>query len=663
MFQWWHHLRLRNQARDVLSRVKKLSLSTSGASLAEQVTQLRWLAKSGHSLRSLLPQAFALGVEASRRVLGKTHYPVQIMGGIALIEGYIAEMQTGEGKTLTAVLPALLRSLPGRGCHVLTANEYLAKRDAEEMGRVFKELGLTTGCVEEEMDDAARIPQYQCDITYGTATQIGFDFLRDRLKRGAEPNEGPRAASSQLGTASGVVQRELYFALVDEADSILIDEAKTPLIIGIETKEKASIESLYRWANQAAHTLKVREDFEIDDRKRLLDLTDEGCRKVILLSKPIVMDQIDMETIYQHIERALTSIHLFQRDRDYVVVDGKEVAIVDEGTGRVMEGRKWQDGLHQAIEVKEGISLSAQTGSAARVTIQSLFRRYEHLCGMTGTARPAKRELKRVYNLPMIVIPTNKPCVRRGLPTRVFATLDAKWKAVAKSTQEMMQQGRPVLIGTPSVEASIGLSEILRDLGVKHRVLNAYEHEKESEIVAQAGLLGQVTISTNMAGRGTDILLGGKKLELIDFEKYPEEQREQFYNEWLARHKIVEDEVRCSGGLHVIATEMHSSARIDRQLVGRAARQGDPGTYQFFLSLEDELLRVLSPQQRDSIKKKARPDASGEVSASWRKKFEKTQAALEKLHTRQRKQQLEHEKQRATRYHKLRLDPFIELTD
>ena len=663
MFQWWHHLRLRNQARDVLARARKLSLSTSGPSLAEQVNQLRWLAKSGHHLRSLLPQAFALGVEASRRVLGKTHYPVQIMGGIALIEGYIAEMQTGEGKTLTAVLPALLRSLPGRGCHVLTANEYLAKRDAEEMGRVFQELGLTTGCVEEEMDDAARIPQYQCDITYGTATQIGFDFLRDRLKRGAEPNEGPRAASSQLGTASGVVQRELYFALVDEADSILIDEAKTPLIIGIETKDAASIESLYRWADQAARTLKIRQDFEIDDRKRLLDLTDEGCRKVILLSKPIVMDQIDMETIYQHVERALTSIHLFQRDRDYVVVDGKEVAIVDEGSGRVMEGRKWQDGLHQAIEVKEGISLSAQTGSAARVTIQSLFRRYEHLCGMTGTARPAKRELKRVYNLPMIVIPTNKPCIRRGLPTRVFATLDAKWKAVAKSTLEMTQQGRPVLIGTPSVEASIGLSEILRDQGIKHRVLNAYEHEKESEIVAQAGLPVQVTISTNMAGRGTDILLGGKKLELMDFEKYPEEQREQFYNEWLGKHKLVEDEVRRSGGLHVIATEMHSSARIDRQLVGRAARQGDPGTFQFFLSLEDELLRVLSPQQREAIQKKARPDTSGEVPSSWRKKFEKTQAALEKLHTRQRKQQLEHEKQRSTRYHKLRLDPFIELTD
>jgi len=663
MFQWWHHMRWQLQARDVLSRAVELSRSQSGLSLAAQVTQLRWLAKSGHRLNSLLPKAFALGVEASRRVLGKTHYPVQVIGGIALIEGYIAEMQTGEGKTLTAVLPALLRALPGRGCHVLTANEYLAKRDAEEMGRVFKELGLTTGCIEEDMDDEARIPQYQCDITYGTATQFGFDFLRDRLKRGAEPNEGPKVASAQLGAASGVVQRELYFALIDEADSILIDEAKTPLIIGIETKDAASIESLYRWADHAARILKANVDYEIDDRKRLLDLTDAGCRRVILLSKPIVMDQIDMETIYQHVERALTSIHLFQKDRDYVVVDGKEIAIVDEGSGRVMEGRKWQDGLHQAIEVKEGIKLSAQTGSAARITIQSLFRRYEHLCGMTGTARPARRELKRVYKLPMAVIPTNKPCIRRGLPTRVFATLDAKWKAVAKSTLEVMLQGRPVLIGTPSVEASIGLSEILRDLNITHRVLNAYEHAKESDIVSQAGLPGQVTISTNMAGRGTDILLGGKQLDPSELERYPEEQREQFRKEWEVKHKAIEAQVRTAGGLHVIATEMHSSARIDRQLVGRAARQGDPGTYQFFLSLEDELLRVLPPAERESIKAKGSPDAAGEVSASWRKKFEKTQVNLEKLHTKQRRDQLEHEKQRSTRYHKLRLDPFIELTD
>lgn len=662
MLEWWHMSRWQKQAREVIARTARLAQSKSGPSLADQVQELKWRARSGHSLMSLLPEAFALGVEASRRVLGKTHYPVQIVGGIALVEGYIAEMQTGEGKTLSAVLPALLRALPGRGCHILTANEYLAQRDAVEMGQVFTALGLTTGCVEEEMDDAARTPQYQCDITYGTATQIGFDFLRDRLKRGAEPNEGPQAASSRLGAASGVVQRELYFALVDEADSILIDEAKTPLIIGLETKDSTAIESLYRWSDQAARALQVNEDYEIDDRKRLLDLTDAGTRKVILISKPIVMDQIDMETIYQHVERALTARFLFQRDRDYVVND-EEVSIVDEGSGRVMEGRKWQDGLHQAIEVKEGVKLTPQTGSAARITIQSLFRRYEFLAGMTGTARPARSELKRVYKLPMVVIPTNKPCIREGLPTRVFATLDAKWKAVAHATKEIVDQGRPVLIGTPSVEASVGLSEILRDLRIPHRVLNAYRHAEESEIVAQAGLPGQVTISTNMAGRGTDILLGGKHRERKELERFPEELREQIGEEWEGKRQMLEDMVRKSGGLHVIATEMHSSARIDRQLVGRTARQGDPGTYQFFLSLEDELLRVLPPAERAAIQASSQPDASGQVSSSWISKFEKTQAILEKLHTKQRKQQLEQEKQRSTRYHKLRLDPFIELTD
>jgi preprotein translocase subunit SecA len=630
MFEWIHHARLRSQAHAILARADELARASGGPSLKEQTLRLKWLAKSGHSLKSLLPEAFALGIEASRRVLGKKHYPVQIMGGIAMIDGYIIEMQTGEGKTLTAVLPAMLRALPGRGCHVLTANEYLATRDAEEMGQVFRELGLSTGCVCEEMEDADRIPEYQCDITYGTATQVGFDFLRDRLKRGADPNEGPRIASAQLGAASGVVQRELYFALIDEADSILIDEAKTPLIIGLETKDAASIESLYRWSDHAARMLKAGPDFEIDDRKRLLDLTDEGCRKVILMSKPIVLDQIDMETIYQHVEKALSARYLFQRDRDYVVDDG-EIAIVDEGTGRVMEGRKWQDGLHQAIEVKESVKMTAQTGSAARITVQSLFRRYEHLAGMTGTARPARRELKRVYKLPMIVVPTNKPCIRRGLPTRVFISLEAKWKAVAQSAQELVAKGRAILIGTPSVEASMGLSKILDQASVTHRVLNAYRHAEESEIVAQAGQPGRVTVSTNMAGRGTDILL--------------------------------ENSVRQAGGLHVIATEMHTSARIDRQLVGRAARQGDPGTYQFFLSLEDELLRVLPASERTSIKASGKPDVNGEVTSRWVKKFEKTQAALEKLYTKQRKQQLEHEKQRATRYHKLRLDPFIELTD
>lgn len=638
MWSLWQLLRWRQQARSILTRVKELGreLERGGPTLRERILQLRWRAKGGESLERLLPETYAVAVAASQRVLGKTHFEVQVMGGIALFHGHIAEMQTGEGKTLTAVLPATLRALPGLGCHVLTANEYLASRDAEEMGQVFRELGLSTGCILEEMEDSERGPEYAKDITYGTAAQFGFDFLRDRLKRGADPGGGVTVASERLGAAAGVVQRELYFALIDEADSILIDEGKTPLIIGLETKDRAEIESLYRWADQAARQLVAGSDYEIDTRKRLLDLTDVGCRKVVLISKPIVLDRIDTETIYEHVERALMARHLFERDRDYVVRKSEkenkdEIAIVDEGTGRVMEGRKWQDGLHQAIETKEGAPLSAQTGSAARITIQSFFRRYEHLAGMTGTGWAARHELKRVYRLPVVIIPTNRPCLRQGLPTRVFADLESKWVAVALSAQEMVAAGRSVLIGTPSVEASQGLSRILDRAGVVHRVLNAYRHAEEAEIVAQAGLAGRVTVSTNMAGRGTDILL--------------------------------EPAVRNAGGLHVIATEMHTSARIDRQLVGRAARQGDQGTFQFFLSLEDELLRALPEEKRRTIRAQTRPSPNGEVTAQWQKLFLKTQVAIERMHTRQRRQQLEHEKQRTVRYHKLRLDPFIELTD
>jgi len=626
-YQIWKWRRLANR---ILARAKTLALGTGGASLADQILKLRWQARSGHSLKSLLPETFALGIEASRRILGKTHYPVQIMGGLAIIEGCVAEMQTGEGKTLTAVLPALLRALPGRGCHVLTANEYLASRDAEEMGRVYRELGLTAGCVEDDMDDEARRPAYACDITYGTASQVGFDFLRDRLKRGADP-DGHLPRTRMMGPAGEApVQRGLHFALVDEIDSILIDEAKTPLIIGIEDKDRPAIESLYRWADHCARGFLINEDFLIDPRTRQIDLTEAGSRKVILLSKPLVLDQLDTETICQHVEKALNAHWMFYRDRDYVVHE-EEIAIVDEGTGRIMEGRKWQDGLHQAIEIKEGLAISAQTGSAARVTVQSLFRRYEHLGGMTGTARTAKRELKRVYRLPVLVIPTHRPCIRRPLPNRVFTTLAAKWRAAAETTRELVRQGRAILVGTPSVEASLGLSTILTELGIEHRVLNATRHAEEAEIVARAGETGRVTVATNMAGRGTDILL--------------------------------EDAVRRAGGLHVIATEYHTSARIDRQLVGRSARQGDPGSFQFFLSLEDELLRVIPPPRMEKLRRKAKPNAAGELAAKWSSLFIKTQQRLERLHVKQRRQLLKYEQQRTARYHRLRLDPFVELTE
>jgi preprotein translocase subunit SecA len=350
-----HIWRWNRLASSILARVQALQ-ARGPASLAEQVLSLRWQARSGRPLRSLVTETFALGIEASRRILGKTHYPVQIMGGLALIEGRIVQMQTGEGKTLTAVLPALLRALSGKGCHVLTANEYLAKRDAEEMGRVFRELGLTTGCVEDDMDDDARRPAYACDITYGTASQIGFDFLRDRLKRGADPDGHIPRVRPTLSTAEGPVQRGLHFALIDEVDSILIDEAKTPLIIGIEDKDRPAIESLYRWADHCARRFLLNEDFSIDPRTRQIDLTEAGGRKVTLLPKPLVLDQLDSETILQHVEKALTAHWMFYRDRDYVI-DDEEIAIVDEGTGRIMEGRKWQAGLHQAIEIKEGLPI------------------------------------------------------------------------------------------------------------------------------------------------------------------------------------------------------------------------------------------------------------------------------------------------------------------
>jgi preprotein translocase subunit SecA len=630
MFDWLTINRWRARADAILARSRKLAATADSRTLAEQIVELRWRAKSGERLSRLLPETFALGIEASRRILGKTHYPVQIMGGMALIEGYIAEMQTGEGKTLTAILPAVLRALPGKGCHVLTANEYLATRDAEEMGKVYRELGLTCGCIEEEMEDDARREAYACDITYSTAAQAGFDFLRDRLKKGAEPSEGLKRPMFEQAQGGTPVQRGLHFALIDEADSILIDEAKTPLIIGLETKDLPAEVSLYRWAAQCARQLKVDEEFLFDRRQRQADLTEAGCRKVILLPKPLVLDQLDTEKIYESVEKALTARHAFERDRDYVITDG-EISIVDEGTGRVMEGRKWQDGLHQAIEAKENVKISAQTGSAARITIQALFRRYEFLSGMTGTGRPAKGELRRIYRLPVIVIPTNRPCLRYGLSPRVFIGLDAKWTAVAEAAAEIVKSGRSVLIGTPSVEASVGLSGKLDAIGLPHRVLNAYRHGEEAEIVAQAGQPARITVSTNMAGRGTDILL--------------------------------EQSVRQHGGLHVIATEMHTSARIDRQLVGRSARQGDPGSFQFFLSLEDELLRVMRPEKVERLRRRASADSKGELASRWIRLFQKTQRLLEKLHTKQRKQLLKAEKERLKRYHRLRLDPFLELTD
>ncbi len=622
------HWRL--QAMRILRARKKLE-KIGDVELNRRARELSWRARGGESLRSLLPQVFPLGIEACRRELGMTHFPVQIMGGLAIFHGCIAEMQTGEGKTLTAVLPAVLHALVGKGCHVLTANDYLAQRDAELLEPVYERLGLTAGCVVDQMEDDERRENYSCDITYGTATQIGFDFLRDRIKRGAQPDDEERNRFF-LASSSGEapVQRGLHFALVDEADSILIDEARTPLIIGLQQSNRSAMLSLYRWATRIVPKLKPNEDFLFLAKKRQAFLTDVGCRRLNLTAKPLLMDSIDTERIYQHVEKALTAQYAFARDRDYVIVDEK-IAIVDEGTGRVMDGRQWQEGLHQAIEAKEHLPITPITGSAARISIQTLFRQYGQLGGMTGTAWTARSELKKIYRLPVVRIPTNRRCRREALPPRVFATQQAKREAVADSVREKIEAGRSVLIGTPSVDASEALSETLTEQGINHRVLNARYHDEEAGIVKEAGRVGAVTIATNMAGRGTDIHL--------------------------------DSDVRRNGGLHVIATEMHSSLRIDRQLVGRSARQGDPGSYQFFLSLEDELLRVLEPKVQAAWKAQAQPDERGELSRDWVQHFQNTQAQLETLHVKQRRDMLKHEREQLKKSRRVGIDPFLELAE
>ncbi|QDT54167.1 preprotein translocase subunit SecA [Caulifigura coniformis] len=623
-------LRWRLRAARILRARKRLE-KIGDVELKRRAQELGWRARGGESLKSILPQVFPLGIEACRRELGMTHFPVQIMGGLAIFHGHIAEMQTGEGKTLTAILPAALHAIVGKGCHVLTANDYLAQRDAELLTPVYKRLGLTAGCVVDQMEDDERRKNYACDITYGTATQVGFDFLRDRIKRGAQPDDEERNRYF-VGSSSGEapVQRGLHFALVDEADSILIDEARTPLIIGLQQVNRSAMLSMYRWATRIVPKLRPNEDFLFQARKRQAFLTDIGCRRLNLTAKPLLMDSIDTERIYQHVEKALTAQYAFAKDRDYVIVDDK-VAIVDEGTGRVMDGRQWQEGLHQAIEAKEHLPISPITGSAARISIQTLFRQYHHLGGMTGTALSARTELKRIYKLPVVRIPTNRRSRRKGLLPRAFASQDAKREAIVESVREMVESGRSVLIGTPSVDASEALALKLSEHGINHRVLNARYHDEEAGIVKEAGRSGAVTIATNMAGRGTDIHL--------------------------------DDEVRKSGGLHVIATEMHSSLRIDRQLIGRAARQGDPGSYQFFLSLEDELLRVVEPKKLAAWRSSAGPDELGELSREWVERFQSTQQQLERLHVKQRKEMLKHEREQLKKSRKVGIDPFLELAD
>ncbi len=545
---------------------------------------------AGAGLEDILPEAFAVAREASRRVLKMRHFDVQLVGGMVLHEGKVAEMRTGEGKTLTATLPLYLNALAGRGAHLVTVNDYLARRDAEWMGRLYTWLGLSVGVIQHGLDDQQRRDAYNCDITYATNNELGFDYLRDNMK----------------WDLADFTQRGFHFAIVDEVDSILIDEARTPLIIAGSSEEDTS---KYFRIDAIIPKLKVETDYKVDEKDRQVTLTDEGIRHAEqLLGVPNLYDPSAIETLHG-LNQALLAHNLYKRDVDYMVKpkeDGKglEVVIVDEFTGRLMPGRRWSNGLHQAIEAKEGVEVNAENQTLATVTFQNFFRMYEKLAGMTGTAETEATELHSIYKLDVIVVPTNRPMVRTDYADIVYATRSGKKKAIVEEIRDLHGKGQPVLVGTASIESSEDLSAELKKARVPHVVLNAKHHEKEAEIVAQAGRKGAVTIATNMAGRGTDIILGGNPEGLARLEAkkrkialYDEEGREtpEFAAlvEEMAKQTAAEhEEVVQLGGLHILGTERHESRRIDNQLRGRAGRQGDPGSSRFYLSLEDDLMRI-----------------------------------------------------------------------
>jgi len=531
----------------------------------------------------ILPEAFALVRESAKRTLGQRHFDVQLLGGMVLHQGRIAEMRTGEGKTLVATLPAYLNALAGKGVHIITVNDYLARRDAVWMGQIYDALGLTVGCINHEssflydskhtntldkkrdtegsfkivheyLRPCSRKEAYGADITYGTNNEFGFDYLRDNLAY--DPSQ--------------MSQRGHYFAIVDEVDSILIDEARTPLIISAPDKESGDI---YRLFAQVIDGLQEGRDYAIDEKMRASSITDEGISRV---EKALGIKNIYAEggvKYVHHMEQALRAKALYKKDKDYVVKNG-EVIIVDEFTGRLMPGRRWSEGLHQAVEAKEGAQIQKESRTVASITFQNYFRLYEKLSGMTGTASTSAEEFHKVYGIDVVGIPTNKPLIRADRPDKVFATGAGKWKAVLSEIKKRSKLGQPVLIGTVSIEKNEILSAMLKHEGVKHNVLNAKNHEREAEIIAQAGKVGAVTVATNMAGRGVDIVLGGNPVE-------PEEAKK----------------IRDSGGLFVLGTERHEARRIDNQLRGRSGRQGDPGETQFFVSFEDDLLRIFGSEK------------------------------------------------------------------
>lgn len=606
---------------DEIESLEQQTMQLSDDGLRKKTAEFRKRLAEGETLNDLLPEAFAVVREASRRVLGMRHFRVQLIGGMVLHQGRISEMKTGEGKTLVATLPVYLNALEGKGVHVVTVNDYLAKRDSEWMGKIYTFLGLTVGLIVHDLDNEERRAAYNCDVTYGTNNELGFDYLRDNMVIYKED----------------MVQRDLHYAIVDEVDSILIDEARTPLIIS-GAGDKST--DMYKKANSFVNRLKAKVFTQLDDKQHVDDIdedyiVDEKAHTATLTSKGVkkaeqyfgIENLSDPEnmTVHHHINQALKAHGLMKRDRDYVVKDG-EVIIVDEFTGRLMYGRRYSEGLHQAIESKEGVKVERESKTLATITFQNYFRMYEKLAGMTGTAQTEEQEFQTIYKLDVVVIPTNMPMVREDNPDSVYKTENGKFNSVINEIVECNKRGQPVLIGTISIEKSEYLSLMLKRRGVQHQVLNAKYHEKEAEIIAQAGKSGAVTIATNMAGRGTDIVLGGnaefmtkQEMRKLGFTEDAISQATGF-NETLDETVIASrktfrelydgfkkvtaadrEKVVAAGGLHIIGTERHESRRIDNQLRGRSGRQGDPGSSRFYISLEDDLMRLFGSDRLTGI--------------------------------------------------------------
>jgi preprotein translocase subunit SecA len=635
---------------DEINRLEPEISALSDDELRAKIAE--WKAKIGaieereqrdEAMLEILPQVFAVVREASKRTIGQRHFDVQMIGGMILHQGRIAEMKTGEGKTLVATLPAVLNALSGRGVHVVTVNDYLARRDSEWMGRIFNFLGLTVGVVVHGVTDQERKIAYRADITYGQNNEFGFDYLRDNMKFNIED----------------YVQREHNFAIVDEVDSILIDEARTPLIISGASEESTDT---YYVVDRVIPRLKAEEHYTIDEKMRTVSLTEDGVTRVEqLLGVENLYDPRNILLLH-HANQGLRAHTLFKRDVDYVVKEG-EVIIVDEFTGRLMPGRRWSDGLHQAVEAKENVKIESENQTLATITFQNYFRMYKKLSGMTGTADTESVEFKEIYGLDVVVIPTNQPMIRIDNHDVVYKTEDEKFDAVIEEIRDCHERGQPVLVGTVSIEKSERVADKLKKTALKHSVLNAKNHEREAEIVAQAGRFGAVTISTNMAGRGTDIVLGGNPEFMAAAETGTKDPADPNFQAALAKYveqcKAEREKVLEAGGLHILGTERHESRRIDNQLRGRSGRQGDPGSSRFYMSLEDDLLRIFGADRLKGLMGRIGMEDNEPIEHRWiSKAIENAQKKVESHNFDIRKHLLEYDdvmnKQREVVYHRRR---------